>query len=368
MAPIVAHVTTEKGWRGGENQIRLLIEGSTKAGWQTLLICPPDSAISKWAKANAIGCIDWHAANDIDLIAAWRLAQLLRKKSISLVATHSARAHTMGVLAKYFGAPSQLIVYRRTNFPLTRGIANRWKFHNAAIRCFVAISSAIAHSLQEFGIASKRVHTIKSSIDPERIQKLDRTSCRTEITQNLGIPSTSCLIGFAGRVETSKGADVLIHAFMQLKNAENCHLLMAGEGPLIEQLKAELKSQPLEQRVHFLGFLQDTAPFMKALDIFCLPSLEEGLGTVLLEAIAAEVFCVGSRVGGIPELIKHDKTGFLFSPGSSDELHLCLEKAASDLSFRANAVALSQDILKDHHVETMVDKTIQLFQSLVSTN
>lgn len=357
----VLHVTSEDNWRGGENQIRLLIEGMSSKGWRSIVACPRGSALATWAAAHNVQHVAWRSSNDLDLLAAWNLRKILCKISPTIIATHSSRAHSMALLAKGKRNTASLFVYRRTNFPIRKTFANQWKFHNLKISGFIAISAAIARSLCNFGIEDQKIRTIKSAVDLQPFQQLARGDCRTAILKSLNIAGEPLLIGFAGRIEHSKGIDSLVTAFLKLRLSRPCHLLIAGEGPLQSTLQAQIDQAGGSHTVHFLGFLPSTAEFMKSLDVFCLPSLQEGLGTVVLEAIAASTFCCGSNVGGIPEMIVDGRTGLLFEPRSVESLMNVLQRACSDESLRASCITNAKEILQQHRIEKLVTETMRAY-------
>jgi glycosyltransferase involved in cell wall biosynthesis len=147
-----------------------------------------------------------------------------------------------------------------------------------------------------------------------------------------------------GRLVRSKGTESLIRA---VKDHPQFRLIIVGDGPLANELQEIAK--PLGDRVVFLGSRDHTElpGIYTASDIFCIPSLSEGLGLVTLEAMASGVCVMGSRVGGIPEIIHHEENGLLFEPENVEALSVTLLRLAEDPLLRCRlAEAAMQTVRK----------------------
>ncbi|EPE2669116.1 glycosyltransferase [Vibrio parahaemolyticus] len=141
------------------------------------------------------------------------------------------------------------------------------------------------------------VCTIHNGIDCQKFQCGDRQAKR----KHFGLPAEKTVIGVAGRLETVKGHKVLIEAFSHLES--HTHLAIAGDGSQREQLEHLVRTLKLEQRVTFLGLVDDMPSFYQSLDLFCLPSLQEGFPLSTLEAQACDIPCVATDVGGVKETL-----------------------------------------------------------------
>ncbi len=133
---------------------------------------------------------------------------------------------------------------------------------------------------------------------------------------------------FVGVLERVKGVEYLIEAFAKIKNAfPDFKLVIIGEGSELKTYNLQLTTYNLRDRVEFKGklSLEQTKALMKNCYCLVLPSLSEGLPRVLLEAMALEKAVIGSNAGGIPDVIKATKNGFLFEKGNSDDLAKKLE-------------------------------------------
>lgn len=139
------------------------------------------------------------------------------------------------------------------------------------------------------------------------------------------------MIGIVSKLWDGKGHAVLINAFKKLKKEiKNVRLLIVGEGYLYDELVRIVDMHRLKDSVQFTGFQVDVPEIIATFDVAVLPSFFEGMGRVLLEAMAMEKPVVASRVGGIPDLVEHGINGFLVSPGNVEELTGALKKILGD--------------------------------------
>ncbi len=132
-------------------------------------------------------------------------------------------------------------------------------------------------------------------------------------------------IGMVAELHANKRVDIAIEAFARVAQTfPDTALVVMGEGEERVRLEALAKDTGVSSRVHMLGYIADAARYLRALDIFVLPSHTEALGTVLIEAGYAALPCIASRVGGIPEIIEDGVTGILFPRGDVQALTAAL--------------------------------------------
>lgn len=147
-----------------------------------------------------------------------------------------------------------------------------------------------------------------------------------------------------------------------LRNIPEAVLVIIGSGELKDKLKRAVRDADIENRVFFLGTVPNVDICLAAADIFALPSLKEGLPYVILEAGRAGLPVVASRVGGIPEIIEHEKNGLLFEPNDTAALAASLKRLIADEPLRKNlGSALKQKIEQDFSLDVMVQKTTALY-------
>ena len=159
-----------------------------------------------------------------------------------------------------------------------------------------AVSPAIAEALEQM-LPSPQIRVVPGGVDLDRFCKRERGPARMA----LGLPDDAGVIGTAGRLEPVKGHRVLVSAMPSLP--DNTHVLIVGEGSQHESLVTLARELGVDARVHLLGHRDDLERILPAFDVFCLPSLGEGLPRVLMEAQAADIPIVASDVGSVREVV-----------------------------------------------------------------
>jgi glycosyltransferase involved in cell wall biosynthesis len=183
--------------------------------------------------------------------------------------------------------------------------------YNQRVDGVIAISQKIAGLLVEGGVRSEKIRVIHSGIDPSPFQKTPPEEAKGDLA----------VVGTAAVLEERKGHRFLLEAAALLKRqGRRLAYRFAGEGSERERLRMLSQQLGLGEEVLFMGFLSDIPSFLSSIDIFVLPSLYEGLGVAVLEAMAAGKPVVATEVGGIPELLHDQVTGLLVPPKDSSAL------------------------------------------------
>jgi glycosyltransferase involved in cell wall biosynthesis len=161
-----------------------------------------------------------------------------------------------------------------------------------------------------------------------------------------------------------KGVRYGLQAFQQIAEVfPQAHLVIAGKGPLQDELEQQTT---LGERVHFLGWRDDVPTLLAALDVLIAPSLWEGFGLVLLEAMAQQTPIIGSAVSAIPEVVKHGETGLLVPPRDVDALAEALHQLLRDRPLRQHMGLLGRDRLETQFsAARMVEETVALYHTLL---
>jgi len=244
--------------------------------------------------------------------------------------------HQIGTLF-YTGPPARrlgvsAIVHTEHGQEYANRRRTRWLGRLAArhARTFFCVSDDTARHVLKHRIAAKnRVHVVYNGIDVARFEHA--AAHRTAVRDQLGIPPEAPLIGSVGRLAQIKRYDVLIHAFATVRRClPTARLLLVGDGPKRQELADLAAGLGLRGAVYFLGYRDDRQRYLSAIDVFVLSSDSEGTPLALLEAWAAGLPVVVTRVGGLPELIEHRITGRLVPPGDSGAFGQTLTEVLRD--------------------------------------
>ena len=182
---------------------------------------------------------------------------------------------------------------------------------------------------------------------------------------SLGISPKGLVVGTVGWLLPIKGPMYLLKAMGSVwQDRAETTLAFVGKGDLKAELGAQACQMGVSDRVKFLGWRDDIPEIMQILDVFVLPSLNEGMGRVLVEAMASGKPVVGSRVGGVPDLVKHGENGFLVEPGDKNGLSAAIEKLLTDKTVRDQMGEKGRMMAQAFSVENMVEKNDSLYASL----
>lgn len=195
----------------------------------------------------------------------------------------------------------------------------------------IAVSRPMLHALVTLGAHPDRVKLVPNGVDRRLFQPRNRSNAR----KRLGLPEQGKLLLFVGRIEREKGLDELLTAFHQIttKLPEPISLVFVGEGSQSDRLARQTKG---DSRILLAGARppDDVAHYLAAADALVLPSWAEGTPNVVLEALAAGRPVVATHVGGIPDVVQHDRTGLLVPPRDvialASAMHSALRRSWSE--------------------------------------
>ena len=346
---------------GSQRQISYLLEGLDRAQWQPeLLFFRSPSFLVDALREKGITVHQIPKRGRFDPGFILKYAALLRRGRYDLVHAFSLTAEMWAVVAKLLsGRRAPLVSSVRGLYldqPSWFWRIKRLVIHRSAAVIANAHAGAAAASRRS-GIPLDRFDVVANGVAaPKALPRHEREALR----QALGVPAGRAFGLFVGRLVKEKNLQCLVGAMAGLTPAERPWLALAGDGPLRAEVEASAKG--LEQDMRFLGERADSQALMQAADFLVLPSAYEGMPNVVLEAMMAGCPVIGSRVGGIPELIEDDVTGLLFPGGDSQALGLQMRRLGNDGAMRERiASAALQRGRQRHSIEHMVASTTAVY-------
>lgn len=384
--PRVLHLDSERTWRGGENQMFLLARGLAVPHIEHPPIQPRFLIRTNSMAAERLPALfsrETSSANQADLhihqapyrgsVDPWTVRQVIQlcdQYGIDIIHSQTAISHSIALLAAVWRPRLKVVVHRRVDYIPDMHAWNRWKYLNARISGYVAISEKIYGILKNLGIDESRIRLIHSAIDPrpyqdehrmsqaEKILRLSAWGARTD-----GVPT----IVQAAAFTQQKGYPTLIEGLHRLQQlGRDFQALIAGDGPLLAASREKVRQFGLEAKVHFLGYIDNVPELLQCGEILCMPSEDEGLGTMILEALSAGCAVCATAVGGIPEMIKHGTNGLLSPPGDAHALALHLEQLIAQPKLRDQFRQQSKATLERFSLEQMVEKNRQHYLDILS--
>lgn len=218
---------------------------------------------------------------------------------------------------------------------------HRLRLYRRIISRFVSISSDIKQLLHQHGVPSSRIVSIPNGIDTTHFSPALNPE-RSSLRARLGLPLEQPIVVFVGRLQPVKQVDVLLHAWA---GAESGHLIVLGDGEERDALTELAKTLKLGGRVEFRGMVPNVVDYLRAADIFVLPSASEGLSVALLEAMSSGLVPVATAIGGAVELIEDQETGLLVQSGDIIGLRSALSHALSSPAWRQSATQRGRELM-----------------------
>ena len=295
--------------------------------------------------------------NDVKL--PLRLAGLFRRTSTDVVHTRNAEAFFYGFLgAKLARVPALIHSEHGRVLPDSprRMTVQRWllNFTDGAFSVSDQLRRDLVHHLR---VPERRFEVIYNGVDVARIAGADRMRAR----RALGVNDHDIVIGSVGRLVSVKNYALLLRAFSHI--AEPAHLVLIGDGPERASLEALATAHGNAARTHLLGHREDVAELLVGLDIFVLPSLSEGMSNTMLEAMAAGVPTVASRVGGNSEIIQDQENGLLFESENERALTDLLVNLIAAPEHRAQLGRAGQErVMHEFSMRAMIQKYEALYE------
>jgi glycosyltransferase involved in cell wall biosynthesis len=173
-------------------------------------------------------------------------------------------------------------------------------------------------------------------------------------------------VGTAGRLVPVKGPEFLVKAAKyMISKYPDAYFIFTGDGPLENGLRRKALEMGISDNVIFLGWRDDVAKIISIYDIFVLPSLNEGMGRVLAEAMALGKPIVASNIGGIPDLVIHGKNGFLVPPKNPKELVKYIQVLIEDKDKRVKMGLKGKEISLNFGAKSMIERIASLYEELL---
>jgi glycosyltransferase involved in cell wall biosynthesis len=362
-APLsVAGVDPERNFAGGETQVLGLTLELRAMGHRAELLCDPAGELWRRARAAGVVCHPLPIRNALDLRAAAALRRRLRDGRYDVVHFHTSRAHAMAPWVR--GSARAAIVTRRMDYVPNRLFA-RWLYGPRAVDGVAAISTAVAEALVRASVARERVTVIPSGVDCAHFRP-PSTEERAQSRAALGLGDPECAVGAVGALEPRKGHRYLLEAMTLLGG--RAVAIVAGDGSLRDPLAAEIRRLGLGGAVRMVGRIADARAILWALDIFAMPSLSEGLGVALLEAMACGLPAVASRVGGIVDVVDDGRTGMLVAPGDARALADALGYLNAEAPARKAMGAAARAVAVERFsMAAMARRTVELYRACLQT-
>jgi glycosyltransferase involved in cell wall biosynthesis len=271
-----------------------------------------------------------------------RIRRAARTGAFDLIACHTSAAHSLAVVSGL-----SVVVHRRVDFVVGSNPWSRWKYRSA--HRFVAVSQGVVRVLCAAGVAEADIDVVHDGVP---------TATAQSPASDLSVFSP--LVGAVGALVDHKAHHLLVSAMAKLPGVQ---CVIVGEGPLRQVLADQIARLSLADRVFLLGYRTDMGAIFAALDLLVHPSIEEGMGQVVVEAMYAGCPVLVSRAGGLPEVV--GSTSEPFAVGDVDALAAAIAKRLK----KPGSVEAARSRAEEHFsIDKMVEGTVRAYGRAISSD
>lgn len=308
----------------------------------------------------------------LDALSMVALRGLISREAPDLVHTHTSKAGILGRTAAFL-AGCRTIVHS------THGHVFYGYFGALQTGIYVLLERMVARAtdgiltltnvetadhISRKIVPRGRYFTVPSGIDLERFRR--RPEMRSEVRASLGISDCAIVVGWIGRLAPVKKPDVFLEAFASLEGVMSAAVaVIVGEGELHRETEVLAHRLGIAERVILTGYRRDVHDLLCAMDVLVLTSSNEGFGRVIIEAMAASVPVVATRVGGIPEIVEHGDTGMLVDPGDPKATALAVRSILDDPQLARRLVCAGLTRAELFSADRMVEETERTYLELM---
>lgn len=348
----VLHVDGGRDWGGGQNQVRLLVRALAERGIDQLCLCPAGSELDVRLREERLPVepIRWTSGNDPRAI--FRI--LAHAADYDLIHAHDAHAMQAAILPARLRRRA-LIATRRTLF---RTRATKW---NRAYRV-IAVSDAVAQRLRASGVRPDKIRVIPSAIDIVEVMALPPAS--PTLRERLMLPQEAFLIGNVGALIELKRQVLIPRIAARLRDF---YWVIIGEGPERAAIQSAIVAHGVTQTVRMPGRLPDARRFLQELDAFVFPSVDEALGTSVLDAMARGVPVVAANSAGPAEVLRPVQQAAhvsLFPPDDADAAAALIARIHSETDLRRRVVELQNHRMREYRIDRLTDATLNVYREV----
>jgi glycosyltransferase involved in cell wall biosynthesis len=358
----VLHVDTERGWRGGERQALWLAVEMASRGHASVVAARGDEPMAVRAADAGLTVVDCRPAGELDPWAAWRLRRAIVTLHIDVVHAHTAHAVATAAMAT-LGTGVPFVASRRVDFPLRANAGTRWKYGRAAV--IVAVSNAVGNVLAAGGVERARIAVVPDGVDLHRVVEHASPETLSACGVRRDLPLVVQVAQLVGHKDPLNFVRALAYAN---RVGPPVQALLVGDGPLRAEVFAEVQRLGLTGLVHLTGYRTDADSLLAAATVACLSSREEGMGSVLLDAMALGRPIAATRAGGIPEVVADGESGLLADPNNPDELGAAIVRLVSDRALSSRLAAAGRRRVQEFSVERMTDRMLEVYERVTAGN
>ena len=391
---VIFHLDDGKELRGGQRQTLHLARELNNLGHKNFIVCRKHSPLEKASIENKLEIVNLPYIFEWDILSALILKKKIKnilaqddksgsigtndplnkpkdldKSKTAILHSHTSHTAALSYLVSRFLKVIR-IVHRRVDFKVAPGISARLKYSKA--HKVIALSSAIKKILISGNIAENKISIIASSSNIHDVPWNEnnfndyREKSKKEISEKFAIPKNSFWIGsLIALVPHKDPENFLKSAKLVLEKFPETHFILAGRGELSAKLDNLARKLNIENNFHIIGYQSNSHQVLSALDLFVLSSRQEGLGSVLLEAMNAKLPIAATNAGGIKDIIEDNKNGLIVEKENAQELANAQIKLIEDENLRKTLAEEGYKRRINFSSEKMAEATVKIYEETI---
>jgi glycosyltransferase involved in cell wall biosynthesis len=364
----ILHLISSSGYYGAENMLLTLAKGLRNVGCSSVIGVfqnshNPNQELAVRARTQRLETLIVACRGKVDLGTIRFLHNYIKRHEINVVHTHGYKANLYGLLAS-----------RGLSVPIIATCHN-WTRQTIALRIYacldililkrfakvVSVSMDVAERLRAGGLRDQRVTVIHNGVEVCAKDEKNEKHVSCDFSTN------ETVIGAVGRLVPEKGFQYLFQAAPTIiEKFPHVKFLIIGEGPFRKELEDLSRDLGIQSHVVFTGKREDMKALYDRMDIFVLPSLNEGMPMSILEAMAAQRPVIGTAVGGVPALVIPEQTGLLVQPADSAGLTGALIRLMNDSDLRTSLAERAHKLVfENYSAQSMTTKYCSLYDEII---
>lgn len=364
----IVHTESHRSWGGQEFRVLNECLWMKSHGHRPLLAAPRLSQIYSKAKAAGLTVVPMSFNNLTMAVDFIRLRGLLRKFAPDVLNTHGNMDAKVGLVAAHgLGIPC-VIRSRHHTHPVSPSWFNKWMYNHLSHYIFTAAQCVSDQLSRDLGVNPSRVKMVPTGIIPPQSLPA-REDAIGAVRRELNLDRNARFIGSVAMLRDWKGHHFLLDGFAKIEGRfPYHHLVIVGDGDEMQALKQQRDRLGMKNRIHFTGYREDPWPYYRAFDLKVLASTKNELvSQVLPQAMYAGCPVIGTRVGGIPDIVEDGVNGLLAEPASASSLASAIARTLMDpAASHSRAERAFEIVNRGFLMHAMGQRTLALYDQAFS--
>lgn len=349
----ILHITTARSWRGGEEQLKLLVRAQRNKNKVTIL-CPSDGIFYTAQDFHLCDVVPYSTVLGGLPAGSRALLRAIKDLNIDVIHAHDSKAHTLVyITTKIKNIDRPIVVTRHTAFGIQARSSK--KYNHLSIRKIICVSDAVRQSMADAIHNPNRLTVIPSSID-FHVQQLNRFS---DVYPSDGKKIVAYIAALSGEKRHDVFLDIA-EAYCK-KHPHKAHFYIVGEGANHASIQASILERNLDSIISMTGYIKDIARKLKGIDILLHTCENEALGTSILQAMAQGIPAVVHNNPGPRTFIIHEENGYLIDKYEIDAYIKALDRLLTDPTWYDKLATNAQLTAQNYHFESQAERIYKLY-------